>query len=1026
MLYDELMRKHKTDEDDDEIIRIIEELDVKIEEVKKDVEKEEWLFTGIIRHIKELAPCMTSEIVFQNENGGEIRLKTNEVAKNWEKYLDKEIEIKATKKAGDEIFRIDKVSNICFRNELKTFFYSEDDIKKYQKMLDSLPKEKLEYLRREHKKRKSLNVAEESGRERFTTVQELFLKYAVLRSTYPPNIAAEIERDIAEYEKSNSSGEKTVLKKVLDILINYPYHESPSFKTVDSVRKEMEEYHVGQCENKDFLMREYEAFSKSEGRKAPKCVVLSGPPGCGKTNLVTSLAQATGLPFSSYNLSGVKDQVVMVGSSRVYENSSLGEVSARILSIGKTGIMLFENVDKIENEQCMNSLLKMLEGYLLNDLLEVPFDINGIWIVCTTTDTSKLSASVLDKVTVLNMASYTEEETLEIAKKMYDSICEERGLDEKQVEMEEDVLYQLAIRYGTKNNLRSVKENLEDVLKNVVGDKEGLVTLAEDNLSQYFTLLKNAKQIRETYARETMALKKKALLCQDEYTPEVKNRIFQLFDEYDRSEEDKRAYPKEALTELVNTLPRKITLDIEAVERELRKELYGLDEVINEILDQLVASQCMEEFRFTPLLLDGAAGVGKTSLARALSRALSMAFVEKHCNEITCPEQLSGYSRTMKDGQSGLFHQLSEEGVESCTAVVLWDEWDKVAQSRSGDIYGVFYNLFDERGEFWDNRIEVHYDTRQLWHIATTNEVMNIPPTLRDRCKIISVSGYSMREKEEILRDYVLPKFLEKYKLTDKVVFSEESLSYLVKNYALSPGVRDLEHCVDGIILKLLRKYLRQFQTNESFVYHVEERDIRERLGSPILGYDRFPVTGHETYGVARALAVSGHMGCTFGVECKNNLSKKAPKIEVTGMAKDSCFESVKDAAHLVELMLGREIGNKLVHFSDGGVQKSGPSAGVAIWAAIMSNELKRSLPNVAMTGEILLCGEIHSIGGVKEKISAAERAKVETVYIPYENYVELQDKQELKHFDIEVVPVKTVYELAGYLFPEEVFVKAG
>lgn len=1000
---------------------LLEAYDEKIENIRDEQETEShnFKYIGVIQNYNRLS-VLTSEITLVHDGMTEI-LKTNVPALVWKRHLHKEVMILGKRgSTEEEVVEIITVRMMLYEQELHEFFPREEVFEHYANMLNQLTEDKLRHLQECYSSMDTMSHEVVKVREQFVSIEELKLKYAILRKTYPKNIRMEIERDFAEYEHVGKT-DKIVLRNILFILVNYLFQANTyGSKSVSEVRTGLDESHVGANSIKNFLVKEYQAFLQDKERRAPKCILLVGPSGSGTTSILQSFAKSADMLCETINLAGMNDTIELVGSSRGYENSSSGDFLKRLFRV-ENGMIILEKIDRLKDADCINILMKIINGTYENKMLEVGLDVSNVWFVATATDTSRIPQSTLDLMTTIHMEDYSREEIMKIGFNAVIRNMERYPVNPHFIMFSNDAIAEVAFRYSRKNSIRNIVDNINDVFKNILMENDTVINITKDNLQDYFSLAKNREVIRNTYACEWMEINKKAIVCQEEYTEDVNKRILKLLEAYEGSGDEEKAYILEALKQLVNTLPKRdLVIDLNEVERKLDSCLYGLRGPKEKILDQLAAYTINPEVSFKPIILAGGPGIGKTSLARRLAMVLNRPFVEINMNEVWGGERFTGMHHMVKGSSSGLFKDLSEEGVCSYDAVVFLDEFEKMLGNNKGNSHEVFHNLFDKTRRYYDNWLEVFYSTSRIMFILAVNKKELVPETILDRCIVIDLDGYGMKEKVHIAKQYVIPKVLSNYKCEGKIDFSENAVRLIVKKYAISEGVRDIERSVESIIERILRKHLKNYLSDERFYICVDEDRVTEYLGEPLYCEGDISSDNEDLYGTAHALAVAGNSGCVFQVECDYN--PYGADLEITGLAKDSMLESIKLARIIAEKMIQKEIKKVHFHATCAGVEKSGPSAGVTAWAALMSLVLQKSLGNVSMSGELTLRGQIRGVGGVKEKIIAAERAGIKTVYLPTDNWRRLCDAGEIEKFDTEIIPVSTVFELAKYLFPDTKF----
>ena len=397
------------------------------------------------------------------------------------------------------------------------------------------------------------------------------------------------------------------------------------------------------------------------------------------------------------------------------------------------------------------------------------------------------------------------------------------------------------------------------------------------------------------------------------------------------------------------------------------------------------------------ILLAGPPGVGKTSLGESVARAMGRKFVRVALGGIRDEAEIRGHRRTYVGALPGrIVRAIKEAG--SMNPVVLLDEVDKIGADYRGDPAAALLEVLDpaQNHTFRDHYLELDLDLSDVLFIATANVVEQIPSALLDRMELVTLDGYTEDDKVAIARDFLLPRQLERAALTaDEVSISDAALRELAANYTREAGVRQMER----LLAKALRKAATKLAIGEVERVDVDEPDLKELLGRP-----RFtPESAERTSvpGVATGLAVTGLGGDVLFIEASaHEGSDKAGGLTLTGQLGDVMKESAQIAlsfvkAHAAELGVDPAFFDRTihVHVPAGAVPKDGPSAGVTMVTALTSLATGRPVRSeVGMTGEVTLNGRVLPIGGVKQKLLAAQRAGLTEVFLPLRNEPDLDD----------------------------------
>jgi len=455
----------------------------------------------------------------------------------------------------------------------------------------------------------------------------------------------------------------------------------------------------------------------------------------------------------------------------------------------------------------------------------------------------------------------------------------------------------------------------------------------------------------------------------------------------------------------------KINNDLSNAQRVLDEDHYGLDKVKERILEYLAVQQRVDRLKAPILCLVGPPGVGKTSLGQSVARATNRKFLRMALGGVRDEAEIRGHRRTYIGSMPGkILQNLAKAGVRN--PLFLLDEVDKMGQDFRGDPSSALLEVLDpeQNHTFVDHYVEVDYDLSDVMFVATAN-TMNIPPPLLDRMEVIRLSGYTEDEKTNIALRYLLPKQMKNNGVKkDELDVSEGAVRDIIRYYSREAGVRALERELS----KICRKVVKNALLKESGKIKVTPRNLDK-----FLGVRRF------SFGMAEKQAqvgqVTGLAWTEVGGELLTIEAAQMPgkgNIIRTGSLGDVMKESV-EAARSVVRSRSRRLGIKdevfeksdiHIHLPEGATPKDGPSAGIAMTTAFVSTLTGIPVrPDVAMTGEITLRGEVLAIGGLKEKLLAAHRGGIKTVLIPEENVKDLAEIPDNVKNRLEIVPVKWI-----------------
>jgi ATP-dependent Lon protease len=450
--------------------------------------------------------------------------------------------------------------------------------------------------------------------------------------------------------------------------------------------------------------------------------------------------------------------------------------------------------------------------------------------------------------------------------------------------------------------------------------------------------------------------------------------------------------------------------DLKHAETVLNEDHYGLEKIKDRILEFLAVRSLVKKPKATILTFSGPPGVGKTSLAKSIARAMNRKFVRLSLGGVRDEAEIRGHRRTYIGAFPGqIIQMMKKAGTQN--PVFLLDEIDKMSMDFRGDPSAALLEVLDpeQNNTFLDHYLDVEYDLSNVMFICTANVLHTVPQALRDRMEVLQLAGYTEAEKIEIAKRFLAPKAIEGAGLTsDNIIVRDEAIQAIIQRYTREAGVRNLEREISSICRKVARKVVSEGKTYKEDV--TSER-VTQHLGVP-----RFrPSTAEEQneIGVATGLAWT-EVGGELLVSEATLMAGKG-KLTLTGKLGDVMQESAQAALSYVrsraaDLNLPDDFHSKIdihVHVPEGAIPKDGPSAGITMATTLVSALTKiPTRRDVAMTGEITLRGKVLAIGGVKEKILAAHRAGVTNIVLPRDNEKDLADipKNVLDTLDVHMV----------------------
>ncbi len=429
--------------------------------------------------------------------------------------------------------------------------------------------------------------------------------------------------------------------------------------------------------------------------------------------------------------------------------------------------------------------------------------------------------------------------------------------------------------------------------------------------------------------------------------------------------------------------------DLKRAQKILDRDHYGLEDVKRRIIEYLAVLKLRNDMKSPILCLYGPPGVGKTSLGKSIAKAIGREYVRMSLGGLRDEAEIRGHRKTYIGAMPGRIIQSLKKAGKSNPVFIL-DEIDKLSNSHQGDPSSAMLEVLDpeQNNDFHDNFLEMGYDLSKVMFIATANNLSSIQPALLDRMEIINVTGYTIEEKVEIAKRHLLPKQLKEHGLTDKdLKIAKPQLEKIVEGYTRESGVRSLEKQV----AKMVRHAAKSIAMEEEYNLKVTNEDIEKVLGPARMERDKYE--SNDVAGVVTGLAWTSVGGDILFIE--SILSKGKGTLNITGNLGKVMKESATIAMEYIKsnadsFGIDSEVFDKYnvhIHVPEGATPKDGPSAGVTMLTSLVSlftqKKVKKSL---AMTGEITLRGKVLPVGGIKEKILAAKRAKIKEIILCEDN----------------------------------------
>lgn len=466
------------------------------------------------------------------------------------------------------------------------------------------------------------------------------------------------------------------------------------------------------------------------------------------------------------------------------------------------------------------------------------------------------------------------------------------------------------------------------------------------------------------------------------------------------------------VTSLSWKAPEVTPIDLDRAEAILDEDHYGLKKVKERIIQQLAVMALNRKQYGSILLFVGAPGTGKTSIGQSIARALGREYVRISLGGIRDEAEIRGHRRTYIGAMPGrIMEGMKRSGVSN--PVMVLDEVDKLAKDYGGDPASALLEVLDpeQNNTFTDHYMNVPYDLSNVLFVCTANSTDTIPEPLLNRMEVISFPGYTALEKYHIAKKHLLPKAEAAMGIDPKKLrLTDSALRKMIDEYTMESGVRDLKKLIDTLCRSAAVKLVRK----ESDSLSVTKSNLTEYLGHKTMHHDRKLTS--RTPGVVTGLAWTRAGGEILYIESK--LTQGKGELMITGQLGDVMKESVQIALTLVKSLYPKESRvfedhDLHIHVPEGAVPKDGPSAGITLTTALASLITGKAVDtDLAMTGEVSLRGGVMPIGGLPEKLMAAQRAGITKVFIPADNVEDLEDVAEEVKEKLEIIPVKKVTDV--------------
>ena len=572
---------------------------------------------------------------------------------------------------------------------------------------------------------------------------------------------------------------------------------------------------------------------------------------------------------------------------------------------------------------------------------------------------------------------------------------------------------------------------VESAVIDLEGHIESEIKKGLDDTQKEFILKEKLKVIKnelgETNTKEEDILNYRNLANSPKYPERIRNKLLSEIERYNATSEMSpdagiiRNYIEYLLNVPWYTETRD-ERDLLKIEKKLNDTHYGMKKAKERVVEYIAVKSITDEVSSPIICLVGPPGVGKTTFAESISKALDRNFVKISLGGMSDSAELVGHRRAYIGSNPGkIVTSLIKCG--SNNPVFLLDEVDKLKKDYKGDPASTLLDILDvsQNKRFVDNYIDEEIDLSKILFILTANDISNIPPALLDRLEIIDLTGYTDNEKLLISENYIIPSALKKHGLKNTIIkFETDAIKKIINEYTNESGVRELERDINKIIRKVITEHIKSSRKIVSV--RIKENDVSHYLEQELYKESKYKEIIHP--GVVTAVACSSIGGVSIYIECTS--FKGTGKYTFTGSLGSITKESIEIALSYIKSNAKRFdidedffLNNDFhINFTEGAINKDGPSAGISIVTAILSH-IKGVIisDKISLTGEITLNGDILKIGGLKEKTIACKRQNIEKLFIPKDNLNDIEWLEKDLKNDIEFVPVSNYLEIYEKIF---------
>ena len=687
-----------------------------------------------------------------------------------------------------------------------------------------------------------------------------------------------------------------------------------------------------------------------------------------------------------------KSRIVIEGLRRVLITNYLKESD---IIIGNIKNIQEDELTIKENNAYVKTLIKKTENYIEN----VPYISNGILSKITGITDIEILTDIIAIFLPLDYERKLEYIREISVKKRVSMIIEDINNDLEILELEQDIESKVSSSLEKSQKEFILKEKIK-IIKEELG--EGFNPDQEiDELKEKAKKLKAPKKIKERLEKEISKYE-----AGNQLSPEmtmISSYIDWLLNlPWEKTTEDEK--------------------DLKNVAKKLDETHYGLSLVKERIIEYLAVKQKKKSLRSPILCLVGPPGVGKTTMAKSIAKALNRKQTKISLGGVRDEAEIVGHRRTYVGSLPGLIIQgIKKAG--SKNPVFIIDEIDKMTKDIKGDPASALLEVLDKEQNFSfvDHYIEEEFDLSEVMFIATANYIEQIPNELKDRLEIVDISSYTEYEKLDIAKNYLIPNLLKEHGLTDKEVsLKDESILQIIRNYTKESGVRELDRLIASIFRKIVKEII--FDKKKNTIYKITSKEIEKYLG--IAKYSYNENENNKRVGVVNGLAYTVFGGDILPIEA--NMYKSKDSLILTGSLGDVLKESarialsyIKSNAKEFKINLDK-LDEMVIHINvpEAATPKDGPSAGTALTTTLISLIKNKEVDSdICMTGEITLRGHVLPIGGLKEKLIGAYRSRMKKVFIPKDNIKDLEEVPNEIKKNLEIIPVSLYSEIYKNIF---------